>query len=114
MYFYFAIYTLSFFSTRKSGEIVSRFMDASKVIDALSSVILTSIIDVSMVLVVGTVLYFQNQTLFFITILTIPIFAIIIFAFIKWYEKTNKKELEDNTVLIYYICVCQEKCKQDW
>src|SRR5699024_9620116 len=94
---------LSFFSTRKSGEIVSRFMDASKVIDALSSVILTSIIDVSMVLVVGTVLYFQNQTLFFITILTIPIFAIIIFAFIKWYEKANKKELEDNAVLNSYI-----------
>jgi len=104
---------LSFFSTRKSGEIVSRFMDASKVIDALSSVILTSIIDVSMVLVVGTVLYFQNQTLFFITILTIPIFAIIIFAFIKWYEKANKKELEDNAVLNSYICVLQGKSTQD-
>lgn len=94
---------LSFFSTRKSGEIVSRFMDASKVINALSSVVLTSIIDVSMVFFVGIVLYFQNQTLFFITILTIPIFAIIIFAFIKWYEKANKKELEDNAVLNSYI-----------
>lgn len=94
---------MNFFATRKSGEIVSRFMDASKVIDALGSVVLTSIIDVSMVLIVGAVLYFQNQTLFFITIITIPIYAIIIFTFVKWYEKANQKELEDNALLNSYI-----------
>ncbi|MCT1577293.1 peptide cleavage/export ABC transporter [Oceanobacillus kimchii] len=94
---------MNFFATRKSGEIVSRFMDASKVIDALGSVVLTSIIDVSMVLIVGAVLYFQNQTLFFVTVLTIPIYALIILSFIKWYEKANKQELQDNAHLNSYI-----------
>ena len=44
---------MSFFSTRKSGEIISRFIDASKIIDALASATLSIFLDVAMVVVIG-------------------------------------------------------------
>jgi len=93
----------SFFETRKSGEIISRFMDANKVINALASATLTIILDVSMVVVIGIVLYFQNPKLFGLTLLCIPFYAVIILIFVRSYEKLNRKEMESNSILNSYI-----------
>lgn len=56
---------LSFFATRKSGEIISRFLDANKIIDALASATLSVILDFGMVILVGTTLAIQSTQLFF-------------------------------------------------
>ncbi|PFI05616.1 ABC transporter transmembrane domain-containing protein, partial [Bacillus cereus] len=42
---------MNFFETRKVGEIISRFIDASKIRDALSTVTVTLMIDTVMVTV---------------------------------------------------------------
>ena len=63
---------MSFFSTRKSGEIISRFLDANKIIDALASATLSFFLDVGMVFFVGVALFFQNRTLFAITLASMP------------------------------------------
>jgi len=93
----------SFFDTRKSGEIISRFMDASKVINALAKSVLTIILDVFMVVVIGAVLFYQNSRLFAITLITIPFYAIIILLFVKKYDSLNRKEMESNAILNSYI-----------
>ncbi|HBE2189893.1 TPA: peptide ABC transporter ATP-binding protein, partial [Enterococcus faecalis] len=54
---------MNFFATRKSGEIISRFLDANKIIDALASATLSVFLDIGMVLLVGITLAIQNGTL---------------------------------------------------
>lgn len=94
---------MNFFATRTSGEIISRFMDASKVINALATVTLTMVLDVTMVVVVGIIMIVQNPTMFFIMLGVLPIYTIIILSFVKLYEKANHKEMESNALLNSYV-----------
>lgn len=52
---------MNFFATRKSGEIISRFLDANKIIDALASATLSVFLDIGMVLLVGITLAIQME-----------------------------------------------------
>ncbi|BBM21335.1 peptide cleavage/export ABC transporter [Lactobacillus pentosus] len=90
---------MSFFATRRTGEIVSRFTDASKIIDALASTIVSLFLDVSIVVIMGVILVIQNMTLFWITLLSLPVYAIVILAFNKSFERLNQKEMESNAIL---------------
>ncbi len=90
---------MSFFATRRTGEIVSRFTDANSIIDALASTILSIFLDVSTILIISLVLFSQNMTLFFISLLALPIYTVIIFAFMKPFEKMNRDTMEANAVL---------------
>ncbi|MEW4354601.1 peptide cleavage/export ABC transporter ComA [Streptococcus pneumoniae] len=90
---------MSFFTTRRTGEIVSRFTDANSIIDALASTILSIFLDVSTVLIISVVLFSQNINLFFISLLALPIYSVIIFAFMKPFEKMNRDTMESNAVL---------------
>ena len=84
---------MNFYSTRKSGEIISRFLDANKIIDALASATLSIFIDIGMVIIVGTTLAIQNVTLFLITLVSIPFYLLSIISFVKSYEKANQEEM---------------------
>ncbi|MDQ8766336.1 peptide cleavage/export ABC transporter ComA [Streptococcus ruminantium] len=90
---------MSFFATRRTGEIVSRFTDANSIIDALASTILSIFLDVSIILIISVVLFSQNIYLFFITLLSLPIYSVIIFAFMKPFERMNQEVMETNAVL---------------
>lgn len=94
---------MNFFSTRKVGEIVSRLMDASKVREALSGAALTIVLDTIMVIVGAIILYTQNAFLFGITLIIVPIYMLIIWAFKKGYENINRKEMEENAQLTAYL-----------
>ena len=67
---------MEFFSTRKNGEITSRFSDASKVINALATIVISLYLDVTIVILMGIVLAVQNTTLFLITLCSLPIYTI--------------------------------------
>ena len=84
---------MNFFSTRKSGEIISRFLDANKIIDALASATLSVFIDIGMIIIVGATLAIQNFTLFLITLISIPFYLLSIISFVKSYEKANQEEM---------------------
>ena len=90
---------MSFFATRRTGEIVSRFTDANSIIDALASTILSIFLDVSIVLIISIVLFSQNIYLFFISLLALPIYTVIIFAFMKPFERMNRDTMEANAIL---------------
>ena len=90
---------MSFFATRRTGEVVSRFTDANRIIDALASTLLSIFLDLSIVLILSVVLFSQNAHLFFLTILLLPIYAVIIFAFMKPFERLNNETMEANSVL---------------
>ncbi len=90
---------MNFFSTRKSGEIVSRFLDANKIIDALANATLSLFLDVSMVVIIGTALFLQNRLLFLISFSTLPIYGLIVFLFMKPFDRTNEEQMESSAVV---------------
>ncbi|PGD99993.1 peptidase domain-containing ABC transporter [Bacillus pseudomycoides] len=94
---------MNFFETRKVGEIISRFMDASKIRDALSTVTVTLMIDTVMVMLGASLLYIHSATLFGVTLLLIPFYIGIIFIFNKPYQIINRKEMESNAKLTSYL-----------
>ncbi|HFN2966383.1 TPA: peptide cleavage/export ABC transporter ComA [Streptococcus pyogenes] len=90
---------MSFFATRRTGEIVSRFTDANSIIDALASTILSIFLDVSVIIIVSIVLFSQNINLFFISLLALPIYTVIILSFVKPFERMNRETMEANATL---------------
>lgn len=94
---------MNFFGTRKTGEIISRLQDASKVRDAISGATLTMMIDTIMVVIGGIILYAQNTFLFGITAIMIPIYATIVWAFHGRFERINRDQMEKNSQLTSYI-----------
>ncbi len=90
---------MSFFVTRRTGEIISRFTDANAIIDALASTILSLFLDVSILSIVGGVLLVQNTNLFLLSLISIPIYIIIIFTFMKPFEKMNNNVMQSNSMV---------------
>ena len=94
---------LNFFETRKVGEVFSRFMDAGKIRDALSTITVTLMIDTLMVVMGAILLYVHNSILFGITLLLVPLYICIIILFHKPYQKINREEMESNANLTSYL-----------
>ncbi|MEK4419171.1 peptidase domain-containing ABC transporter [Bacillus sp. FSL K6-0268] len=94
---------MNFFETRKVGEIISRFMDASKIREALSTITVTLMIDTVMVMVGAILLYIHSPILFGVTLVLIPFYMGIIIVFHKPYQSINRKEMESNAKLNAYL-----------
>lgn len=94
---------MNFFGTRKVGEIVSRFTDASKIRDAISSATLTIMIDSLMAVAGGAVLFSQNHALFFISLIVVLLYGIIVLAFNKPVKRINEKQMENNAQVTSYL-----------
>lgn len=94
---------MNFFGTRKVGEIISRFNDAGKVRDAISGATLTIMIDTFMAVAGAIILYMQNGKMFGITLIIVVLYVVIVISFNKWYEKLNRKQMEDNAELTSYM-----------
>ena len=94
---------MNFFGSRKVGEIISRFNDASKVRDAISGATLTIMIDTLMAVAGGIILYLQNGQMFLVTIIVMVLYFIIVFCFNKPYRKLNEAQMEDNAQLTSYM-----------
>ncbi|MDE5583612.1 MAG: peptidase domain-containing ABC transporter [Ruminococcus sp.] len=94
---------MNFFGTRKVGEIVSRFIDASKIRDAISSATLTIMIDSLMAIAGGAVLFSQNHTLFFIALIVVMLYGIIVLVFNKPVKNINEKQMENNAQVTSYL-----------
>ncbi|WP_454968205.1 peptidase domain-containing ABC transporter [Gemella sanguinis] len=94
---------INFFETRKTGEILSRFMDANKIRDAVASAVVITLMDVVMLIVGSIILYLQNVTLFLITLLAVPIYILLAYSFQKKYNKYNEEQMEENAKLNSYL-----------
>lgn len=94
---------MNFFGTRKVGEIISRFNDAGNVRDAISGATLTIMIDTVMVAAGAMILYLQNPGMFGIAVIIVILYLIIVIVFNKWYERLNRKQMENNAELTSYL-----------
>lgn len=90
---------ISFFSTRRTGEIVSRFTDANAIIDVLGSAVITVFLDTGTVLILAIILSMQNITLLLLTLVALPIYALLILIFAGPFEKMNNERMQANSIV---------------
>ena len=90
---------MSFFATRRTGEVISRFTDANSIIDALASTILSLFLDVTILMIVGGVLLVQNANLFLLSLISIPVYIVIILAFMRPFERMNHDVMQSNAMV---------------
>lgn len=82
---------MSFFDTRKVGEILSRLNDASKIRAAVSGATLSVLIDTLMIIGGGIVLYIQSSKLFLVALIFVPFSILVVWLFTKPFQKWNRK-----------------------
>ncbi len=86
-----------FFGTLQVGEILSRLQDTAVIREAVSSVVLSGLIDVVMVVFGGIILFRQNSTLFYMTFVPIILLCIVLLLFKRTYYKMNRELLKRNS-----------------
>jgi len=94
---------MSFFDSRKVGEIISRLGDASKIRNAISGATITVMIDTLMVVIGGIVLYIQSSILFGIASIVIPFYVIAVWSFNRPFRQIHRKEMEQGAELQSYL-----------
>lgn len=87
---------LAFFDNRKTGEILSRIEDSTKIRQALAEVLITLIMDSVMIVVVGIFLMIQSSKLFAIAIVSGIISTILALIYSKLFSKSYKEIMEQS------------------
>lgn len=94
---------ISFFEKRSTGEIISRFQDASRIRDAISGTTLTLMIDVILVLVCGMVLFHISVPLFSVAMCIFLLYMLITALYVKPLAQINREQMEQNARFNSYI-----------
>lgn len=82
---------LSFYDSRKTGEILSRIDDAQNVRAALSQASISIVMDTLMLIIVGAFLYMTNSSFFFIVLATVPLSSIVVWGLLILLQETIQK-----------------------
>ena len=91
------ILPMKFYSMRDTGEIISRFNDASSIRGIVSEASLTIMMDTIMAVVGAVVLFNSNRLLFLISVVMLILYGIIVFVYNKPIKKINRKIMEMNS-----------------
>lgn len=92
-----------FFGTRKSGELLSRYYNTDDIRRAISSAVLTVMLDSVMAIFFGIALYSMNTTLFAITIAAMSLYAVIVFLFRKPIKNAEHEIMEQDARTLSYF-----------
>ena len=94
---------LSFFESRKSGEVLSRLGDLDKIKQTISGVALSGVMDTVMLLVSGPVLFSISSRLFGISIVTVIMAAFVSMFYSKIYRNYYSKVMSQNAEVQSYL-----------
>ena len=90
---------MKFFSTRKTGDILTRFSDAFTIKDIFTSIALTLLMDVSMALITGVILFRMNMGLFGIILFLTICSILLVLIFKQPYKKINEEQMQQTSVM---------------
>ncbi len=90
---------MSFFATRKTGDIITRFSDAGTIKSVFTSIALSLILDISMALISGVVLFNMNARLFSIILLMTLVSIILVLIYKPIYKELNLQQMQQASVL---------------
>lgn len=94
---------VDFYGTRKTGELMSRFQNASEIREAISTTTLTIMLDTIMAVACGIFLYVISPELFAVTMITMAVYALIIFLFRKPIKNVNYEIMEQDAHVTSYL-----------
>ena len=90
---------MKFFASRKTGDIITRFSDAFTIKNIFTNIALTLIIDVSMALITGVILFNMNLSLFGIIICLTICSILLVLIFKQPYKKINEEQMQQSSIL---------------
>lgn len=94
---------LSFFEKRDSGEFITRFDDISYLRNMISGVLVSAIIDSFLIVVSGYVLFFQDPTLFFVSLIPIILYLANSYLFFDPLRNKNMEFMEKHTEVTSFL-----------
>lgn len=90
---------MRFFATRKTGDITTRFSDAFTIKDIFTNIALSLVMDITMALFSGIILFRMNDSLFVIILFMTIICILLVFIFKQPYKKINEEQMQQASVL---------------
>lgn len=90
---------MRFFSTRKTGDITTRFSDAFTIKDIFTNIALTLVIDITMALITGIILFKMNLSLFVVILFMTVLSILLVLIFKQPYKKINEEQMQQASVL---------------
>lgn len=88
-----------FFTTRRVGEILTRFQDAMTIKDIFSQVSVSLVLDLSLAVFTGIALIKINLTLFFLVLIVVLVNVALIYLFKKSYKRINYEQMEAGAMM---------------
>lgn len=85
---------MTFFYTRRVGEITSRFNDANTIIEAVARTVLSVLLDIGTLVVMSAVLCFYSPRLCLIALLAIPCYVLVMVLFVRPLHQKNLATLQ--------------------
>ena len=90
---------MKFFASRKTGDITTRFSDAFTIKDVFTNIALSLIMDISMALISGIILFQMNPKLFAIIFFMTIVSILLVFIFKQPYKKINEEQMQQASIL---------------
>ena len=90
---------MKFFASRKTGDITTRFSDAFTIKDIFTNIALSLIMDISMAIITGVILFQMNPKLFAIIVMMTIISIVLVFIFKQPYKKINEEQMQQSSIL---------------
>ena len=90
---------MKFFASRKTGEITTRYSDASTIKSVLTSIAMSVVMDIVMAVGTGFVLFRMNSSLFSITLFTTVLSLLLVIIFKQPYKRINEETMVQSAVL---------------
>lgn len=90
---------MKFFATRKTGDITTRFSDAFTIKDVFTNIALSLVMDISMALISGIILFQMNPKLFAIILFMTVVSILLVFIFRQPYKIINEEQMQQTSVL---------------
>lgn len=88
-----------FFSTRRVGDILTRFQDAMTIKDIFSQVSISLVLDIVLAFITGIVLWNINSKLFGIILIMVILNIILIYMFKKRYKTLNYEQMNAASIM---------------
>ena len=90
---------MSFFATRKTGDITTRYSDANTIKSIFTSIALSLIMDISMAIITGIILFRMNAMLFSISLFMALVSILLVLIYKQPYKKINEETMVQSAAL---------------
>lgn len=90
---------MKFFATRKTGDITTRYSDATTIKSIFTSIALSLVMDISMAVITGVILFKMNAQLFSISLFMTLVSILLVLVYKQPYKKINEETMQQSAVL---------------